>query len=727
MKLFNSLNMAKRFNILNAALVLLTALSVGFVVTYKLLSLQFEARQEYNRALVSLLAESSEYAIYTHQHALLEKQLAKLANLSGLAYVAIVDERGKPLAQINPHPDNVLDEKTTQSLSFWHWWRSTGGQGFADIVQPISSSNLQNEDALFLNNDTQTKVIGQVRLVMNPAYFEAILRNTFLLSFAVVLLILFISLGIFMTMTARITKPLKQLSEAAHEVIEGRLEQLSLQSGGPELHELGKAFNLMINWLSDYHTEVESYQRMLERQAYYDDLTGLANRILLKDHLQQAIINAQRRKSTAALLFLDLDRFKNINDTLGHSFGDRLLQEVSERLRQQLRACDTVARMGGDEFIVILNDLNLNIDQAKTDAGYVAQQIGQALSQPFSINEHDISTSFSIGIAFYPHDGEVGEVLTRNADCAMYEAKTKGRNTYHFYDPLLQQRGMRRLNLETGLKHAIELKQLSLNFQPKYDTRSARLVGAEALIRWQFHGNWVSPAEFIPLAEETGLIISIGDWVLETALSTLAEWRKSGVVDESFHVGVNVAPSQFWHPGYAQRTLNILERLLPDAPGALELELTESCLLRPTEESMRTFFTLRRAGIRFAMDDFGTGYSSLSYLKQFPLDILKIDQSFVRDCVDDPSDAAIIRAIIAMAGGLGLEVIAEGVETAEHATFLKEAGCHLLQGYLLAKPMPAKEFVVFCENFDHLPIEASSNATAPILSVMESWQNGRLS
>jgi diguanylate cyclase (GGDEF)-like protein len=715
MRPFHSLTLTKRFNLLNATLVLLTALSVGFIVTYKLLSVQFEERHEYNLALVSLLAESSEYAIYTHQYVLLDKQLAKLADLSGLAYVAIFDESGKMRAQVEPRPNAVPDPESPQSLKFWRWWQNSGGQGFAIITHPISSSNLQNEDVVFLNTATQTKIIGEVRMAMNPAYFEAILRHTFWLSFVVVALMLFISLVILMIMTARITQPLKQLSVAAHEVIAGQLKPLFLHSGGPELRELGTAFNLMINSLSDYHCEVQSYQTMLERQALYDDLTGLANRVLLKNQLQTALLQAQRRKSTAALLFLDLDRFKYVNDTLGHSSGDELLRQVSQCLHKQLRACDTVARMGGDEFIVILNDLNTNYEHAKEDASLVAQQITQALRQPFSINEHDISTSFSIGIALYPHDGENSEILMRNADCAMYEAKTNGRNTHHFYDPSLQLRGMRRLNLENGLKHALELNELLLNFQPKYDTRNGRLVGAEALLRWQFKGAWISPVEFIPIAEETGLILTIGEWVMETALETLAEWRQSGLVDSYFHMGVNVAPSQFWNPGFAQRTLETLHRILPHAPGALELELTESCLLRPNEESLRTFARLSQAGIRFAIDDFGTGYSNLSYLKQFPLDVLKIDQSFVRDCVDDPSDAAIIRAIIAMAGGLGLEVIAEGVEVEKHAAFLKEAGCHLLQGYLLAKPMPSKDFAAFCQGFDLHPLRKSSNVCKQVI------------
>ena len=707
MRLLQALTMAKRFNLLNAALVLLTALCVGFIVTYTLLARQFEARQEYNLALAALLAETSEYAVYTHQNPLLESQISRLADLPDLANVAILDNHGQTLAELRRESAASTSDRTADSrssLNFWRWWVVSGGQGFSEINQPIASKGFLDEDALFLDAQAKPRVIGQVKISMNLAYFEDILRNTFMLVLAVVLVILAISLAVSLTMTARITLPLKRLGEAAHDVIEGRLEPVSLQSGGPELRELGKAFNLMTNWLGDYRSEVQSSQAMLERQAFYDDLTGLANRTLLKDHLKLAMAQAHRRKNSAALLFLDLDRFKYVNDTLGHSFGDNLLQDVANRLRQQLRACDTVARMGGDEFIIILNDLSLNYDQARLDAGRVAQQIGEALSRPFSINEHDISTSFSVGIALYPHDGQDGEVLTRNADCAMYEAKEHGRNTYRFYNPSLQQRGVRRLNLENGLKRALEQNELLLHFQPKYNRLNGRLVGAEALLRWQFQDLWVSPAEFIPLAEETGLILPIGEWVLETALTTLAEWRNAGLVDNDFHVGVNVAPPQFWHPDFAKRTLEILSRRLPDSSGILELELTESCLLRPTEESQRTFKTLRQAGLRFAVDDFGTGYSSLSYLKQFPLDVLKIDQSFVRDCIDDPSDATIIRAIIAMARGLGLEVIAEGVETVEQAAFLNQEGCHLLQGYLLAKPMPAQDFAAFCHGFRAHPI-----------------------
>ena len=693
MKGLDALNMATRFNLLNVALVIATALSIGFIVTYQLLTAQFTARTQYNHAIVDLLAESSEYAVYTRQYELLEKQLARLSMLPGLATLTISDVNGTVLAQITPR----LPETNT-SLSFWQWWHDSGGQVVTEIARPIVSSHWQNEDALFFAGQHSDRTIGQVRLAMDPAYFETILRETFLLSFAVVIVILLISLVIFIMLTARITRPLQQLSVAAHDVAEGRLTPVRLRSGGPELRELGHAFNLMIEWLSDYRREVENYQDLLERQAYYDELTGLANRTLLKETMRLALAQAQRHRTSVAVLFLDLDRFKYINDTLGHSCGDQLLQDVSRRLHQQVRGNDTVGRMGGDEFIIILNDLADDYERAKHDAGQVAYDIGRALCEPFPIGNHTIMTSFSIGIALYPHDGENGEVLIRNADCAMYEAKTRGRNTYHFYEPTLEQRGMRRLNLEIGLKQALEREELQLYFQPQFDARRQRLTGAEALLRWRYQDTWISPLEFIPLAEETQLILPIGDWVLETALAALAAWRRQNLVADDFHIGVNVSPIQFWHPQFATRLLAILDRRLP-SPETLELELTESCLLRPSDEILRTFGALRDTGLRFAIDDFGTGYSSLSYLKQFPLDVLKIDQSFVRDCIDDPSDATIIYAIIAMAKGLGLSVIAEGVETAAQAQFLDQAGCHAWQGYWLAKPMPADEFVAFCQRF----------------------------
>lgn len=708
MKLNRPLSMYARFNLLNAVLVLATALCVGFIATYVQLTRQFEARQQHGLALAAMLAETSEYAVFTAQGDLLGRQLERLRKVPGLAYVIVADADGKPLARmfVDPHSRELASAPSgDHPLGLWQWWSESSRKSILEIVQPIVSGGFQHEDALFLEAPTTQTVIGEVRLAMSMDDFIGVVRHAINLGLVVVAVILAIGLAVSLILAARIASPLKRLAEAAHNLTEGRIQPVSLSnSGGAEIQELGQAFNLMISWLGDYRSEVESYQAMLERQAFYDDLTGLANRTLLKEHLQLALSHTHRRQSSMALLFLDLDRFKYVNDTLGHSFGDHLLQEVSQRLRQQVRSTDTVARMGGDEFVMILNDLSRDRELAKQEAGRVARQIGQALTQPFALQGHEIGTSFSIGIALCPHDGTDSEALVRNADCAMYEAKTQGRNTFRFYEPALQQRGARRLALENGLKHALEFDELKLYFQPKYDSSRHCLVGAEALLRWCYKGEWISPVEFIPLAEETGLILEIGEWVLRKTLETLADWRMRHVVDLDFHIGVNVSSSQFWHPEFAARTLANLQAYLPNASGVLELELTESCLLRPSEDIHKTFNLLRGAGLRFAIDDFGTGYSSLSYLKQFPLDVLKIDQSFVRDCIDDPSDATIIRAIIAMARGLGLEVIAEGVESFEHAAFLKREGCSLLQGYLLAKPMPAAMFEDFCGNLHQHPL-----------------------
>jgi len=717
MRRFKSLAIATRFNLLNAFLVLLTGLGVGLTVTYVQLERQFADQYQQGLALATLLAQSSEYAVYTRQPAILEHQLAQLKKISGLVYAAILDENGRQLAQMASVDDyvSVPARATEPPPSLWQWWSDAGQHRFVEIIQPIVSGELHDEEVLFMEAaGGGGKTIGQVRLGISLAYFQETVRNSLLLALFVIMAVLAVGIMVSLSLTARITRPLKQLADAAHSVIEGQTAPLSLRSGGPELGELTQAYNLMIDWLADYRAEVEHYQSILERQAFYDELTGLANRSLLKKQLHLVLSQTLWRHSSAALLFLDLDRFKYVNDTLGHSFGDQLLSEVAQRLRFGVDAVDLVARMGGDEFIMIVNGLSQNREEAKLAAECLAGEIGELLRQPFTIRGHKISTSFSIGIALCPHDAEDSETLIRFADSAMYEAKRQGRNTYHFYEACLQQQNVRRLQLENNLKFALEHNNLQLFFQPKYDCRAERWVGAEALLRWRFNDEWVPPSEFIPLAEDTGLILPIGEWVLRKALATLADWRRRGLVDADFHVGVNVAPAQFWHPNFVEQAVTALRQILPNAPGVLELEITESCLLRSSKEIQDGFATLRQAGIRFAVDDFGTGYSSLSYLKQFPLDVLKIDQSFVRDCIADPYDSAIIRAIVAMARGLGLEVIAEGVETIEHVDFLRGEGCYLLQGYYFAKPMPAEDFEIFIG-----ALGCAENANDGVLRVKE--------
>ncbi len=691
-----------RISVVNMLLIVITALSIGGILMYTFVTHELQARYAYNVEIAKLLAKNSELAVYTEQKSALQHLLSQVKHLPGIHSIRISGQQGQALAsfQNESYPANPLENW------LWHGWVSISGQDFPSIRQNITSDAQQDEALLFSSQSSaQDKIIGQLVLEPDQVYFQDILYQAFVRGMLLTLWIVLIGLLLTTLFSIRMTRPLKDLAQTAHDIMSGKLNKITRLPRASELRELVNAFNKMIGWLENYHAEIKDYQTQLERQAFYDELTGLANRNMLKEHLKTAISYAKRHHRTAAILFLDLDRFKNINDTLGHSTGDSLLQEIARRLRELLRDCDEIARMGGDEFIIVLNDLKRDQEQAKEDVRRIAKDIGKKLDRPFSIAGHELSCSFSIGIALYPHDGDSSEVLTRNADTAMYQAKSKGRNTYSFYEAHLQQHNERRLFLEHGLKQAIALNELFLCYQPKVDMKTRTLVGAEALLRWNHQGEIISPLEFIPLAEDTGQMIPIGEWVLASALNTLREWRQTGRVADDFYVSVNVSPQQLFQQNFADQTIALLNDILPDQPGLLELELTESCLLKPTQHSLQTFKQLHEAGLGLAIDDFGTGYSCLSYLKKFPLDILKIDQSFVRDCLTDPSDATIIRATIAMARGLGLDVIAEGVETEQHIEFLRREGCYLIQGYYLSKPLPADDFIQFVEQFQQHPIQ----------------------
>ena len=418
--------------------------------------------------------------------------------------------------------------------------------------------------------------------------------------------------------------------------------------------------------------------------AHHDALTGLPNRTLLADRVGQAIARAHRRGGKLAVLFLDLDRFKNVNDSLGHAIGDLLLTAVAVRIQTCLREEDTAARLGGDEFIISLPDVT---DAA--EAAGVAGRILAELARPFAIGEHQLHADGSIGIALYPRDGNTAETLMRNADTAMYHAKESGRANYQFFSAQMTERVSHRLSLETELRRALERGEFALHYQPLVNLPGARIEGAEALLRWpQSDRRLLPPAEFIPIAEDTGLIIPLGEWVLLEACAQAQAWqaRHAGL-----RVAVNLSARQFRQ----KDLIGMIERVLGEtglAPGLLELELTESMLMHHAEETVRILERLNEMGVRLAIDDFGTGYSSLSYLKRFPLHTLKVDRSFVRDISTDPDDAAIVTAIVAMARSLGLNVIAEGVETEEQAAFLSSLACHQAQGYYFGRPMPAGEF-----------------------------------
>lgn len=428
-------------------------------------------------------------------------------------------------------------------------------------------------------------------------------------------------------------------------------------------------------------------EERIQHLAHYDTLTGLPNRALFGDRLQQALIYAQRNQSSVALLFMDLDRFKQINDTLGHGIGDQLLQMVAQRLLECIREQDTVSRQGGDEFIAVLPGTDA------AGAEMVAEKILASIIQPYTIEGHELRISSSIGISLYPDHAQDADALIKYADVAMYQAKENGRNKYLHFDPSMNATAYERLQLENSLRGAIERNELQLYYQPQVDLIDGRLIGCEALVRWKHPAmGLVSPASFIPIAEETGLIIPISDWILEEALRQARAWRDAGLPE--LVMSVNLSALQF-RQGNLQAQVDTLLKRYELPAHVLDLELTEGVLMQGVERTLSMLHELTMMGVGLSIDDFGTGYSSLSYLKRFPIQKLKIDQSFVRDVISDSNDATMVRTIILMAHSLKLHVIAEGVETEAQADFLRQAGCERAQGYYFGRPMPAEAFVDF--------------------------------
>ncbi len=427
------------------------------------------------------------------------------------------------------------------------------------------------------------------------------------------------------------------------------------------------------------------YEERLLHQAHYDHLTDLPNRLLALDRLSGAIARARRARDLVAVMFIDLDSFKKVNDMMGHNAGDRLLKDAARRLKSCGRDGDTMARLGGDEFAAILPDL-----KSSRDAELLARRIVEAFAEPFTIDDREIYATASVGISVYPNDGVDPVFLMRNADTAMYDAKKAGRNTYHFFTEAMNDHIQERIRLETRLRHALQRDELSVYFQPLVTVSDGSITSAEALLRWH-NGELgeISPGQFIPLAEDTGLIVPIGYWVLESACAWIRQWHDQALGPRS--VAVNVSTRQFMDEHFVENVLEIVARYrLP--PGSLELEVTESLLLEEDSEALKALEKLKAAGIGLSIDDFGTGYSSLSYLKRYPFDTLKIDSSFVRDMVNDPEDRVLIQAMVAMAHSLSLKVIAEGVETEEQLRLLRDLACDIVQGYYFGHAMSPAHF-----------------------------------
>ena len=425
-----------------------------------------------------------------------------------------------------------------------------------------------------------------------------------------------------------------------------------------------------------------------DEAARQDPLTGLPNRLLLQERLSEALVRLHRNAESCAILLVDLDRFKPVNDTLGHPIGDALLKKVADRLRSTVRPTDTVARIGGDEFVI----LQTGVREA-SDTQALARRLVDLIGRTYMVDGHLLTIGASVGVALAPHDGDSAETLLKNADLALYRAKLDGRGTYRFFEPEMDARMQARRRLELDMRQALARREFQLHYQPQMQLEGDRLIGCEALIRWHHpERGTISPLDFIPLAEEIGLIVPIGDWVIRQACRDAMTWP------EHMSVAVNVSPAQF-------KSDRLVETIMSALAGSglparrLEVEITEGVLLQENEKTLRTLHRLRELGVRVSMDDFGTGYSSLSYLRSFPFDKIKIDRSFVKDLSGRPDGDAIIRAIAGLGRSLGMTTVAEGVETPEQMQRVREEGCTDVQGYLISKPIPAENLISFLGNY----------------------------
>ena len=532
---------------------------------------------------------------------------------------------------------------------------------------------------------------------------------------AVLLVSLLVAYSLSAQMQHIITSPLFRLSAIARRI--STEKNYSLRVGGEGRDELGRLvldFNTMLDEIQARDEKLKKHQEELEARvtqrtreleranqelaaskeqaesvakrmqfhAHHDALTGLPNRVLLNDRIKSELAHARREQSILALLFLDLDRFKIINDSLGHATGDQLLRIVSRRIRDCIREGDTVARLGGDEFMVLLPRIS-----SASDAGRIGNKIIESLNEPVACNGHDLHITTSVGISIYPFDGTDSETLVKNADISMYRAKELGRNKVVYYTAELNAGSRKQLALETNLRKAQERNELKLVYQPKIDITGNRIVGVEALLRWQRPGmGYISPKDFIPIAEESGLITPIGEWVLHSAFRQLKVWHDAGFPELT--MAVNLSSVQLARAGFE----NILESALVESginPALAELEVTENVAMKDMESAAASLEKLKKMGVTIAMDDFGTGYSSLSYLRRLPIDTVKIDQSFVREIPDNMEDVLIAQAIIAMAKSLNMSLVVEGIENVRQLNFFKHQGCRIVQGYLFSKPVEA--------------------------------------
>ncbi len=607
---------------------------------------------------------------------------------------------------------------------------------FAHYIQPglnldLPASDLQNENILFWSDyvELYTRIFYEgdlIGFIYLRSDMEAI-HDRLVMFLGIVAIVLLASLLVTFVLGAQlqriITDPLLRLSAIARQVSTGKNYSVRvIGEGKDELGNLITDFNTMLDEIQSRDNELrehrlrleervtqrtrelesanallelskeqaESVANRMEYHAHHDALTGLPNRILLNDRITSELAHARRQQTNAALLFLDLDRFKIINDSLGHAVGDQLLRVISRRLNNCVREEDTVARLGGDEFMVLLPRIS-----GSADAGRIAKKIIECLVDPISCNGHELHITTSIGISIFPYDGTDAETLIKHADISMYRAKELGRNKAIYYTAEMNAGSRKQLAMETNLRKAVERNQLRLFYQPKVDINRNMIVGVEALLRWKHPTmGFISPLDFIPVAEDSGLIIPIGEWVLNTAFRQLKQWHNTGFT--GLTVAVNLSSAQLSRPGFEDVVAQALGEAGLDA-RMTELEVTENVAMENIDSAITVLDRLKCMGISIAMDDFGTGYSSLNYLRRLPIDIVKIDKSFVSEIPDSTDDVTIAQAIIAMAQSLKLSLVVEGVENVRQLNFFRQQGVNIVQGYLFSKPVPASELLRMLE------------------------------
>ena len=608
---------------------------------------------------------------------------------------------------------------------------------FASHIKPglsmeLPTSDLQNENVLFWGDHVElfTRIFYEGELI-GYIYLRSDMKavhERLVWFLGIVAIVLLASLLVTFLLSAQlqriITDPLLRLSAIARQVRTEKNYSVRVVGGGKdELGNLINDFNTMLDEIQSRDNELNEHRQKLEERvaqrtmelesansqlefskeqaesvanrmeyhAHHDALTGLPNRILLNDRITRELAHARRQQTSAALLFLDLDRFKIINDSLGHAVGDQMLRVISRRLNNCVREEDTVARLGGDEFMVLLPRIS-----GSADAGRIAKKIIGCLVDPISCNGHELHITTSIGISIFPYDGTDAETLIKHADISMYRAKELGRNKAVYYTAEMNAGSRKQLAMETSLRRAVEKQQLRLFYQPKIDINKNIIVGVEALLRWEHPTmGFISPLDFIPVAEDSGLIVPIGEWVLKTAFTQMQQWHNAGFT--GLTVAVNLSSAQLSRPGFEEVVKEVLSESGLEA-GMAELEITENVVMENIDSAITVLERLKYMGISIAMDDFGTGYSSLNYLRRLPIDTVKIDKSFVREIPDSSEDVTIAQAIIAMARSMKLSLVVEGVENVRQLNFFRQQGVSIVQGYLFSKPVAASEILKMLES-----------------------------